>query len=396
LIVVENIGFGDDTRVRKQIDSLLDEGFSVSVVSPRCDANEVFRGRAGLRVYDYSAPPSGTGAFAYLIEYTYALLVSAVLGMRARFAGRIDVVQLCVPPDLFLVLGWLFRLAGARIVVDQRDLLSELYAARYGNATSIVPSLLRRLERASQRSADRVFVVNRTLEDRAINAASVEPGRVAVVRNGPVLTNVASAWPDPSLRQGKRTLACWSGVMGRQDRLDLLVDAIADLIRTHGRTDCQFALVGDGETRVEAREQARSLGLEPWVSFPGWVDEKTLFRYLATADVGLDATLQGEVSPVKAVEYMAFGVPFVAFDLPETRRTGGDAAIYVAPGDVRALAAGIEHLLCEDGERRVRGERGRSRVERELAWDRQADVYLSSIAALAMDDGSRARAVARR
>ena len=193
-------------------------------------------------------------------------------------------------------------------------------------------------------------------------------------------------------------MACWSGVMGRQDRLDLLVDAIAMLVHGHGRTDCLFALVGDGETRDEARDRARSLGLETWVCFPGWVDEKTLFRYLATADIGLDATLQSEVSPVKAVEYMAFGVPFVAFDLPETRRTGSDAAVYVAPGDVGALAAGIEHLLCNGGERRARGEQGRIRVERELAWDRQADGYLSAISAvagLATREGPRARAFAR-
>jgi glycosyltransferase involved in cell wall biosynthesis len=182
--------------------------------------------------------------------------------------------------------------------------------------------------------------------------------------------------------------------MGRQDRLDLLIDAIADLVRTRGRTDCLVALVGDGEAREETRERVRSLGLERWVRFPGWVDEVTLFRYLATSDLGLDSTLQREVSPVKAVEYMAFGMPFVAFDLPETHRTGGDAAVYAPPGDVEALAAGIEHLLSDDRERRARGKRARVRVERELAWDRQADAYIASITRCA-DDAVRAGAAAR-
>jgi glycosyltransferase involved in cell wall biosynthesis len=182
--------------------------------------------------------------------------------------------------------------------------------------------------------------------------------------------------------------------MGRQDRLDLLIDAIADLVLTRGRTDCLVALVGDGEAREEIRERVRSLELERWVRFPGWVDEATLFRYLATSDLGLDSTLQREVSPVKAVEYMAFGMPFAAFDLPETRRTGGDAAVYAPPGDVAALAAGIEHLLSDDGERRARGDLARVQVEREFAWDRQADAYIASIARCA-DDAVRAGGPAR-
>ena len=395
LIVVENVPFGDDTRVRKQVDSLLDAGVGVSVITPRSAANEPHRGRDGLRIHDYPAPPEGVGVFAYVIEYLYALLASTLLWARARVAGRIDVVQLCVPPDVFLVVGWLSRLAGARVVVDQRDLLSELFAARYRDGGTLVPALLRRLERASQRSADRVLVVNRTLAERAIGAV-VDPGRVVIVRNGPVLANVDRAAPDPALRENSRMVACWTGMMGRQDRLDLLIDAIGELVHELGRTDCLFALVGDGEARAGAQQQVRRLDLERWVRFPGWVDEATLFRYLATADLGLDATLQGEVSPVKAVEYMAFGLPFVAFDLPETRRTGGDAAVFAPPGNVEALAAGIERLLRDDAERRARGERGRDRVERELAWDRQADVYVATISA-ACSDGTdhRVRAVVR-
>jgi len=99
---------------------------------------------------------------------------------------------------------------------------------------------------------------------------------------------------------------------------------------------------------------------------------------------------------VKAVEYMAFGIPFVAFELPETRRTGGDAAIFAPPGDVSALAASIERLLRDDDERRSRGELGRDRVERELAWDRQADVYVATISAACADGADhRVRAVVR-
>ena len=40
----------------------------------------------------------------------------------------------------------------------------------------------------------------------------------------------------------------------------------------------------------------------------------------------------------KTMEYMAFGLPVVAFDLNETRVSAGDAAVYATPNEVDELA----------------------------------------------------------
>ena len=130
---------------------------------------------------------------------------------------------------------------------------------------------------------------------------------------------------------------------------------------------------------------AGELGLDDWVAFTDWVAEDMLFRNLATADLGLDASLQEEVSPVKAIEYMAFGVPFVAFDLRETRAAAQDAAAYAPPGDVEGLARAINAMLDDATRRTEMGRAGRRRVEESLAWDRQASGYVQVI------DGLRSR-----
>jgi glycosyltransferase involved in cell wall biosynthesis len=121
------------------------------------------------------------------------------------------------------------------------------------------------------------------------------------------------------------------------------------------------------------------LGLEPWVQLPGWVTEEEVFRQLASADLGVDTSLQQEVSPVKAMEYMAFGLPFAAFDLVETRRTAEGAAALVEPGDIEALATTVLRLADDPEERARLGECGRQRVERVLAWERQSPVYLAAV-----------------
>ena len=55
---------------------------------------------------------------------------AAVLLARLRLRSRVDVLQLCQPPDVYFPLAWLLRWAGARVVVDQRDLMPEVLASR--------------------------------------------------------------------------------------------------------------------------------------------------------------------------------------------------------------------------------------------------------------------------
>jgi len=169
------------------------------------------------------------------------------------------------------------------------------------------------------------------------------------------------------------------------------LQAIAHTVFRLGREDCEFVLIGDGESFHEAQRLARELGLTEWVTFTGWLGEPDVFRHLATADLGLDASLQGEVSPVKALEYMAFGLPFVAFDLRETRALGGDAAAYAVPGDADELGAIIDSLLGDEQRRRAMGEMGRRRVREELSWEWQARRYVDVIERLQRNGSPRPR-----
>jgi glycosyltransferase involved in cell wall biosynthesis len=395
LITVENGPAAADHRVAKQISSLVDAGFSVRVITPRGSANAVYRNHPQIEVYEYPPPREPRGRLGYLAEYGYSVMAACALSLRAATHPRPDVVQFCQPPDTYFPLAWIFRRFGVRVVIDQRDLLPELYAARYGRVQRRVLTVLRSLERRSFTSADGVLCVNDYARQRVRAVSGLASERVAVVRNGPVLAHVARAAPDESLKRGRRYLCCWVGLMGRQDRVDLVLRSIDHLVHGLGREDCEFAIIGSGECLPTVRALARELDLDKWVHFTGDLDPQDVFRYLATADVGLDASLQFEVSPVKVMEYMAFGVPVVAFDLPETRNLTDGAAAYAEPADVRGHACAINALL-DDAERRHKlGQDGQARVRDELAWDHQAVAYLEMIGRLCATRRSR-RSASRR
>jgi glycosyltransferase involved in cell wall biosynthesis len=378
LVIVENVALGVDTRLRKQVRDLLAAGHQVSVITMRSDDNARYRETANLRVLDYPAPAQPTKAVGYLREYAVSLAWATLLAVRLRLRGRIDVLHVCQPPDIYFPLCWLLRLLGTRIVIDQRDLMPELLAARYDSPPTAMVRVLGWLERRSQRVAHHTLCVNEYLRDR-LTAAGAPPDQISVVRNGPVLAHVDQALPEPAIKGPHRYLVCWVGKMGKQDRVDLVVRVAEHVVQVLGRRDCGFAVLGDGECLEDLRRMTATLGLEPWLSLPGWLSEGEVFSYLASADLGLDTSLQVEVSPVKAMEYMAFSLPLVCFDLQESRRIAEDAAVFVAPGDTVELAHTIVKLLDDADMRASLGAVGRRRVLDDLGWERQTPVYLSAI-----------------
>lgn len=379
LIIVENCPAAEDHRVAKQIGSLTEAGYQVQVITQGSPENLAYRGHPWIRVFAYPPPRQPRGRLGYLMEYGYSIVAAAMLSIGAAARHRPDVVQFCEPPNIYFPLGWIFKRFGARIVVDQRDLQPELYAARYGSVRKPMLTVLRFLERRSFNGADGVLCVNDYLRERILAVSGLARDRVAVARNGPVLARVARATSDVSLKRGHKYLCCWVGVMALQDRVDLMLRSIDHLVHGLDRDDCQFAIIGSGEYLPTARALAHELDLDRWVEFTGELNPDGVFRYLATADLGLDASLQVDVSPVKAMEYMAFGLPVVAFDLPETRALTEGAAVFTTAGDICGHACAINALLEDAERRRVLGQVGRARVWDEIAWDHQSVAYLTMI-----------------
>src|SRR5262249_23722388 len=147
------------------------------------------------------------------------------------------------------------------------------------------------------------------------------------------------------------------------------------------RDDCHFALLGFGDCLEDLKQQAHERGLDDWVVFTGRADDAMISRYLSTADIGVSPDPMSPLNDVsthnKTMEYMAFGLPVVSFDLVETRVSAEGASVYVTPNDPREFAHAIADLLGDPARRAAMGAEGRERVENVLAWKLQAKAYIS-------------------
>jgi len=343
----------------------------------------------GVKVYRYRAPREGRGKIAYLWEYGYSMM--AIFGLTARiaFADGIDVIHAANPPDLFVFLAMLFQPFGTKFVYDQHDLVPEMYRARYSGARrSIVARALAFCERHSYARADHVVVANASYREIAMLRGKVPPNRISIVRNGPDdahLRNSAKALPGLS-EPGTISIA-YLGLMGVQDGVAHLIRALNHLVCDLGRTGFRCVLLGSGEEERNLVCLTRELGLEPYVKFMGFVPDPEYLPYLLAADICVDPDPFSEYNDrstmIKIMDYMSAAKPIVAFDLAETRRSAGGAALYVEPNSELEFAKALAYLMDHPEQRVAMGTLGRTRVETDLAWSASGESLLRAYDALA-------------
>ena len=172
----------------------------------------------------------------------------------------------------------------------------------------------------------------------------------------------------------------WAGVIGSQDGLDLLLEALVELKQAPLKQSFHLLIAGDGPEREAMEMRARMLGLEGDVTFAGFLYGKEFANAFATADIGVGSDpknpFNDRLAMNKVMEYMAYQLPIAMFDLAECRKIAGDAALYADNNDPAALAQHILTLINEPALRRRKGEAGRRRLEESFCWKRQKERYL--------------------
>ena len=397
LFLVENLPSPFDRRVWQEATALKNAGYLVSIICPTGKGYEKhFEEIDGIAIYRYDLAVEADGALGYAIEYSLALFWTFLLSWRVLLTRGFDAIHACNPPDLFFLIGGFFRLLGKKFVFDHHDINPELYEAKFGRR-DFFWKLMVALERLTFRTANVSIATNESYRRIAIGRGGMDPDKVFVVRSGPSLERLKVVPPVRALKNGRRHLVGYVGVMGKQEGIDLLLCAIRQIVDLHGRHDIQFGLVGGGTSLDEMKALARKLNIEDYVTFTGRVPDADLLAMLNTADVCVNPDIANEMNDKstmnKIMEYMALGKPIVQFDLAEGRFSAQGASLYAKKNDPDDLAAKIIELVDDPQRRAEMGAYGRSRVENELEWRYEQPKLLAAYDSLWSD--ARAGAMTR-
>ena len=147
---------------------------------------------------------------------------------------------------------------------------------------------------------------------------------------------------------------------------EYLIQAARPLLAS--RNDVTFVIVGDGQSRKELLQMARSTGYADRFVFTGWRDD--VARLLSAFDIFVMPSLF-EGLCMAVLEAFAAGVPVVATPVGgiPSSVAEGETGKLVPPRDAEALANAILWMLEHPAEARDMGLRGRQLVEAKFTME---------------------------
>lgn len=371
-MLLENFTYPQDTRVRNEAESLAGAGHRVTVIAPRGPNQPAREHLQGVEVHRYRTVWANRSPWSYALEYGIAHAQLLGRSLTAILGGA-RTLHFNGPPDTLAIAAVAMRMAGGKVVYDMHDSGPELFEAKFGSSAG--SSLLRAAQGAAIACAHQVIVTNETQRELAhTRGPSLSSPKVTVVRNGPRLAE----FPDPpSGRPGElgTPRLIYVGTLDVQDG----VLELPDILSAPQLSSVHLTIVGEGAARAELVARCRDMGLSERVTFTGHVPHESIAGLIADADIALDPAPGTELNEgstmIKIAEYLGCGRPVVAYDLRETRRTAGEAALYAPDGD-RQVFAELIAGLAGDGERRLAlGQLARERAL-ELSWERSEQALL--------------------
>jgi len=374
LIIVENLPVPLDRRVWQEACALRDAGHEVTVICPQMrgytQAEEMLE---GIQIYRHWISDEARGMRGFILEYATALWGELGCALKAWRRGGFDVIHLCNPPDLLFLVALPFKLmAGVKVIYDVHDLWPEMFEAKFGKR-GLLYRAVRVAERCTLALADAVMATNQSVLSAVKKRGHKKDAEVFIVRTAP--NRLDTHLPaDPGLKNGRRFLVGYIGVMGNADGVQYLIEAAKHIIRERGRQDVQFLLMGSGPEHAELLRLRDEQGLQEFIAMPGRVSNEFLFTALKTMDLGVACDpindYNDHCTMNKTLEYMVFAKAQVMFGTREGRYSAGEAALYVMENSAAKLGDAILELLDDEARRVEMGRIGYARLTTELSWER--------------------------
>ena len=271
------------------------------------------------------------------------------------------------------------RRHGVPLVLEYNG--SEVWMGRHWGRPLKYEALSQRIEQLNLSSADLIVVVSRAMGDEVI-ARGVEASRVFVNPNGVDTDRYRPDVDGRAVREryglGPFIVIGFIGTFGPWHGAEMLARAFVRLLRDDPARTARVRLlmIGDGAGMPAVRRILSEGGAEASAVLTGLVPQEDGPAHLAACDILASphvANADGTPFfglPTKLFEYMAMGKGIVASDLGQIGEVldHGRTAWLVAPGDVDALAAGLERLIDDPALRGALGSDARREVAARYTW----------------------------
>ena len=352
-----------DVRIfHKECISLVRAGYEVHLIACH-DRDEVVQ---GVHIHALRSPSN-----RILRMFLWPILVCRVL-LRIRPRPRICHFY---DPEL-LPLAMILRLMGMSVILALHEDVYGQILTKYW-----IPAPIRFPVACAYRIVETFCTMSvGIIESDMIEGRFRQPKQS--VRNLPIIGGRRVAPRALGAFTGKPVLIYAGGIVVNRGAFDMLHLAIE--LRDRG-IDFEMQIVG-GVSSPELFEDMRKFvsaqGLSEFITMTGKVPFPESLRLISEATIGL--SLLHSIPnymyalPTKILEYMIYGLPVVASNLPCSAAyvRSCNAGVLVPPGEPEQAAAVITELLADPGRMLEYSTNGQESIARGLNWEAESELLL--------------------
>jgi glycosyltransferase involved in cell wall biosynthesis len=376
LMILFDSYYSRDPRVRKEISTLIKQGFHVDLVTRRGKDEPEKEERDNLTIKRVSFPLERRGGILYLMLYYGILRHSAFLEISKRRKNKYSLIHI---NDLPAAISSLIAAKFLRVPVlvdlreDWPDLISlsarqRSFLLRF--LSGLLSYILKLEEGLVLRLADGIITTSDIFSEDIIKKGA-KSEKVVSVENVIDLNEMRRVEEAIKRRyeKGGRFRLVYVGGLAHDQGVDVPIRAVKEL---EGSLDLEFIVVGDGMELPKLRALVKDLELEDRVIFTGWLPFEDAMSYVASADLCVRSGKRSkelEISlPNKIFQYMYFAKPIAAADFKAIRRIINECecGFLFEPENHVDLAKKIMDNIDHLDEM---GRRGREYVESKMNWD---------------------------
>jgi glycosyltransferase involved in cell wall biosynthesis len=299
--------------------------------------------------------------------YLDILLFCTAVSEIRRFRPDLLYAHLHEGAFLGIFLKMLFRIP---LLFDcQGSLTTEIVDHNFVRAGSLPYRLFQRIESFVNARADLILTSSGTAARDLSERWGVPAGKVCSLMDG-VDTEEFRPFNGEPVREELNLpagvpVAVFLGVLNRYQGIDILLEVVK-IFKERG-IPLHFLIMGFPHHQYQRRAVAE--GLSDRITFTGRIDYRDAARLLSAGDVALSPKVSLSEANGKLFNYMACGIPVLAFDTPINREILGDAGVYARFADVEDFAARLEELVQQEVLRRELSEKVRKKAVEEHSWE---------------------------
>lgn len=256
----------------------------------------------------------------------------------------------------------------------QGSLTGELQAHHFIRKMSFLLPIFKFLENSLNKAADHIITSSSAAREHLIGYFKLSPNRVSVFLDQVSTTRFKPTPKNTALMQkyhiaSDTKVIGYIGLLTQYQGIDLFFEAIA-LLQTQLKDTNNVTFLIMGYPNEEKYIQiAQELGIRDHLIFTGRVAYQELNDYLSLVDIAIAPKLITSESNGKILNYMACGLPTIAFDNNTNRELLKGTGHFASEISTQALADSMQLLLENQELRAELSKKSREAAEQYYSWE---------------------------